>query len=192
MTKEEKIERFKKMNENIIPGQIVCAGSSLMEMFPVEELAKEAKLNAIIYNRGVGGFVTDELLENIDTCILDLNLSNPDIPIAEMIANYDKIICQVKDSLPDVSIYFMAYYPINYDAATDEMKPCLLVRTNKKIDEANAAVRALAQKHNETYIDITAPLKDENGNLKAEYTIEGMHINEDGYRSIFPEFMKYV
>ena len=60
MTKEEKIERFKKMNENIIPGQIVCAGSSLMEMFPVEELAKEAKLNAIIYNRGVGGFVTDE------------------------------------------------------------------------------------------------------------------------------------
>ena len=41
MTKEEKIERFKKMNENIIPGQIVCAGSSLMEMFPVEELAKE-------------------------------------------------------------------------------------------------------------------------------------------------------
>lgn len=204
MTKEEKIERFKKMNENIIPGQIVCAGSSLMEMFPVEELAKEAKLNAIIYNRGVGGFVTDELLENIDTCILDLkpsklfinigtnDLSNPDIPIAEMIANYDKIICQVKDSLPDVSIYFMAYYPINYDAATDEMKPCLLVRTNKKIDEANAAVRALAQKHNEMYIDITAPLKDENGNLKAEYTIEGMHINEDGYRSIFPEFMKYV
>lgn len=95
MTKEEKIERFKKMNENIIPGQIICAGSSLMEMFPVEELAKEAKLNAIIYNRGVGGFVT-------------------------------------------------------------------------------------------------APLKDENGNLKAEYTIEGMHINEDGYRSIFPEFMKYV
>ena len=101
MTKEEKIERFKKMNENIIPGQIVCAGSSLMEMFPVEELAKEAKLNAIIYNRGVGGFVTDELLENIDTCILDLkpsklfinigtnDLSNSDIPIAEMIANYD-------------------------------------------------------------------------------------------------------
>jgi hypothetical protein len=73
MTKEEKIERFKKMNENIIPGQIVCAGSSLMEMFPVEELAKEAKLNAIIYNRGVGGFVTDELLENIDTCIGFIN-----------------------------------------------------------------------------------------------------------------------
>lgn len=204
MTKEEKIERYKKLNENVVPGQIVCAGSSLMEMFPVEELAKEKKLNVIIYNRGVGGFVTDELLENIDTCILNLkpskmfinigtnDLSNPDITIAEMIANYDKIISQVKASLPNVSIYLMAYYPINYDAATDDIKPCLLVRTNEKIDRANEAVRELAQKHHEKYIDITAPLKDENGNLKAEYTIEGLHINENGYRAIFPEFIKYV
>ena len=75
MTKEEKIERYKKLNERVVPGQIVCAGSSLMEMFPVEELAKEKKLNVIIYNRGVGGFVTDELLENIDTCILNLKPS---------------------------------------------------------------------------------------------------------------------
>ena len=30
------------------------------------------------------------------------------------------------------------------------------------------------------------------GNLKAEYTIEGMHIKEEGYRQIYPEFMKYA
>ena len=30
MTKQEKIERFRKMNETIEKGQIVCAGSSLM------------------------------------------------------------------------------------------------------------------------------------------------------------------
>ena len=35
-------------------------------------------------------------------------------------------------------------------------------------------------------------LKDENGNLKAEYTIEGMHIKEEGYRAIFPEFIRYA
>ena len=52
-----------------MPGQIVCAGSSLMEMFPVEELVKEKQIDMIIYNRGIGGFITDELLENIDTCI---------------------------------------------------------------------------------------------------------------------------
>jgi 6-pyruvoyltetrahydropterin/6-carboxytetrahydropterin synthase len=41
-------------------------------------------------------------------------------------------------------------------------------------------------------IDINDPLKDENGNLKAEYTIEGMHIKEEGYRAIFPEFIRYA
>ena len=31
---------------------------------------------------------------------------------------------------------------------------------------------------------MNAPLKDENGDLRAEFTIEGMHINEDGYREV--------
>lgn len=204
MTKEEKIKRFERLNKEVVPGQIVCAGSSLMEMFPVEELVKEKQIDMIIYNRGIGGFVTDELLENIDTCILDLkpsklfinigtnDLSNPDITIAQMIEKYDQILCQVEAALPDVKIYLMAYYPINYDAATEEMKPCLLVRTNQKIDKANEEVQKLAEKHHATYIDINDPLKDEKGNLKAEYTIEGMHIKEEGYRAIFPEFIRYA
>lgn len=75
MTKEEKIKRFERLNKEVVPGQIVCAGSSLMEMFPVEELVKEKQIDMIIYNRGIGGFITDELFENIDTCILDLKPS---------------------------------------------------------------------------------------------------------------------
>ena len=34
--------------------------------------------------------------------------------------------------------------------------------------------------------------KEENGKRKAEYTIEGMHIKEEGYRAIFPEFIRYA
>ena len=184
MTKEEKIRRFEEMNKEVVPGQIVCAGSSLMEMFPVEELVREKQIHMTIYNRGVGGFITDELGIN--------DLSYPDIPIAQMIDHYDQILCQVKAALPDVKLYLMAYYPVNYDAATEEMKPCLLVRTNPKIAEANAAVKKLAEKYHAKYMDINDPLKDENGNLKAEYTIEGMHIKEEGYRAIFPEFIRYA
>ena len=39
---------------------------------------------------------------------------------------------------------------------------------------------------------MNAPLMDEQGRLKAEYTIEGMHINPDGYRAIFEDVMNYV
>lgn len=204
MTKQEKIERFHKMNETAEKGQIVCAGSSLMEMFPVEKFVQEDNIPLVIYNRGVGGFVTQELLDNIDVCILDLeprrvfinigtnDLSNPELSIDDMIQNYDKILTIVQDRLPGVDIYMMAYYPINYDAATDEMKPGLLIRTNDKIAQANEAVQALAKLHQAGYIDINDPLKDEKGNLKAEYTIEGMHIKEQGYRAIFESFLKYA
>ena len=66
------------------------------------------------------------------------------------------------------------------------------MRTNPKITEANAAVKKLAEKYYAKYMDINDQLKDENGNLKAEYTIEGMHIKEEGYRAIFPEFVRYA
>ena len=33
---------------------------------------------------------------------------------------------------------------------------------------------------------MNAPLTDERGRLKAAYTIEGMHIREEGYRAIWP------
>ena len=182
----------------------VCAGSSLMEMFPVEEFINEDQLDITIYNRGIGGFTTDELLENVDVCILDLkpsrlfinigtnDLSDPSISMNQMIANYDKILSIVESKLPGIEIYMMAYYPINYEAATEEMKPCLRIRTNEKIAVANKAVQELAEKHHAKYIDINAPLKDELGNLKAEYTIEGMHIKEEGYRAIFDMFMRYA
>lgn len=203
-TKEYKLERYRKLNETALCGQIVCAGSSLMEMFPIEKFVKEDKPDLILYNRGIGGFVTKELIDNIDVCILDLkpsklfinigtnDLGDPDVTIEEIMNNYSRILCTVKKSLPNTKIFVMAYYPVNYDAATEEIKPCLLIRTNEKICQANNAVKKLAAELNVQYIDICEPLFDEQKRLKAEYTIEGMHINEEGYRAIYPLFAKYL
>ena len=86
----------------------------------------------------------------------------------------------------------MAYYPVNFEAASEEMKECLKIRTNEKITAANAEVEKLAQRHGQRYIDINHNLKDEQGRLKAEFTIEGLHINEQGYRAIYDDIMAYV
>lgn len=203
-TKEYKIERYKKMNETAEKGKIVFAGSSLMEMFPIEQFVKEDKLDIVVYNRGVGGFVTEELLENIDTCIIDLqpsklfinigtnDLSDSRRSFEEIFERYEKILSIVTGKVDNVSMYLMAYYPVNYNAATEEMKPCLKIRSNEKIKSANEEVARLARKFNANYIDVSAPLKDENGDLKAEFTIEGMHINEQGYRAVYPLIKQYI
>ena len=202
--KERKLENYREKNKEAVYGQVVFAGSSLMEMFPINKLLEEHGDDTIIYNRGIGGYVTNELLQVTDVCITDLkpkkvflnigtnDLSNPQIPISQMIENYDRILCKIEEALPQTVIYLMAYYPVNYEAAAEEMKECLKIRTNEKIERANEEVKKLAQKHGQHYIDVNKNLKDEQGRLKAEYTIEGMHIKEEGYAAIYDDVMRYV
>lgn len=202
--KERKLKNYREKNKEAVYGQVVFAGSSLMEMFPINKLLEEHGDDTIIYNRGIGGYVTNELLQVTDVCITDLkpkkvflnigtnDLSNPRIPISQMIENYDRILCKIEEALPQAVIYLMAYYPVNYEAAAEEMKECLKIRTNEKIERANEEVKKLAQKHGQHYIDVNKNLKDEQGRLKAEYTIEGMHIKEEGYAAIYDDVMRYV
>ena len=204
MDKNEKVMRYREANLSVQKGQIVFEGSSLMEQFPVEKLLKERGIEVTVYNRGISGYVTDELMANLDVCVTDLqprcvfinigtnDLSNPELSISDVMERYDAIITTIEQRVPGVRIYMMAYYPINYDAAADFMKPNLAVRTNEKIASANEQVKLLAEKHGQRYIDVNRALKDEQGRLRAEYTFEGMHIREEGYRAIMDDLIPYV
>lgn len=70
--KEMKLERFKEENKNAVKGQIVLTGSSLMEMFPVNKFLAERGSDIIVYNRAIGGYITDELMQVLDTCVFEL------------------------------------------------------------------------------------------------------------------------
>lgn len=202
--KEKKIMCYREENKAVRFGQTVFTGSSLMEMFPINKLLKEHGDNSIIYNRGIGGFVSRELLEVIDVCAIDLkpskifinigtnDLSDSSIPVSELMENYDRIISEIEARLPDTTVYLMAYYPVNSEAADESMKECLKIRNNEKIRLASAEVKKLAQKHGQRFIDINKNLMDGQGRLKREYTIEGLHINEDGYRAVYDDIMAYV
>lgn len=205
LEKEQMVKDFHVWNKDAIKGQTVFTGSSLMEMFPIEKWVKELGPNApIVYNRGVGGYRIADLLPILDACVFELkprkvfinigtnDLNDDNISLETVMSNYDRIITQIEEKLPGVIIYMMAYYPINYEAATEEMKPCLLIRTNEKINRANELVAQLAAKHGQKYINVNAPLMDEQGRLKAQYTIEGMHIKPEGYRAIFKDILAYV
>ena len=205
LEKERMVQGFHKLNAEAVKGQTVFAGSSLMEMFPVHEWVKELGDDAlIVYNRGVGGYKTTDMLPIMDACVFELeprkvfinigtnDLSDPEQTLEAVMERYDSIITMIEEKLPEAVIYMMAYYPINYDAAVEELKPNLRIRTNEKINKANEMVKAIAEKHGQRYIDVNAPLKDELGRLKAEFTIEGMHIKPEGYRAIFPEVVNYI
>lgn len=195
--KADKVERFRHLNPYVKKGQIVFAGSSLMEQFPIYEFLQDFDLPYTIYNRGVGGFTTAEMMPVLKECIFDLapkylflNIGTNDLNGADysqdaLMERYDAILSAIEENVPGVKIFLLAYYPINPVVADNPwMQAVLKYRTNERIRAASEGVKALAQKHGASFLDLNAGITDEAGNLKAEYTIEGMHMYANGYKPV--------
>ena len=195
--KEDKLARFRHLNPYVRKGQIVFAGSSLMEQFPIYEFLLDFQLPYTIYNRGVGGFTTDEFYAALEDCVFALepahlflnigtnDLNGPEYRLSRLLDNYEKILQAIRGRLPATRLYLMAYYPVNPAVATiPHMQEIFRHRTNARIREASEGVRALAARYGARFLDCNAGLTDEEGNLKAEYTIEGMHMYANGYKPV--------
>lgn len=196
--KRQKIERYRRLNKFVKPGQILFVGSSLMEQFPVNELAMDLDLPYTIYNRGVGGFTTAELSEVLDVCVYDVkpkhifinigtnDLNGADYTVEGLIGRYEAILQEIKAHLPEGKLHLMAYYPVNEPVglADSFMGEVFKQRSNARIRQANEALKDLARKMGAMYYDFNDGLVDVSGNLKAEYTVEGMHFYADGYMTV--------
>lgn len=203
--------KYKMLNQYVKKGQILFVGSSLMEWFPINEMQLNLGLDHIIYNRGIGGYTTKELLAVMDECIFDLEPSKIFINIGtndigsigpdgykkeKLLANYNKIMDQIQKRLPECEVYVMAYYPINAkaDFGLDQFqkKNMFETRTNSNIIEANEAVEELAKKHGFNFINVNEGLADEEGNLKKEFSVEGLHLWPNAYSVILENMKKYL
>lgn len=200
--KEGKVERFRELNRMARKGQIVFAGSSLMEQFPVHEMLMNRKLSYTIYNRGVGGFSTWELLENLSPCILDLepgaiflnigtnDMNGEDFVLSEFMERYESILDNILEALPQVKLFLLAFYPSNLKAAPDpRTRQAFRCRTNERIREANEALRKLSEKYHAVFLDLNGPLTDPDGNLKKELTVDGIHMHAEGYDLVMDQLL---
>lgn len=200
-----KVRNYSELNRYAKKGQILFTGSSLMEQFPISEYCLSAGLSAVVYNRGIGGTTTDDFLRNIDAVLFDLepskifiNIGTNDIDAQvygekwqeHLLTNYREIMGRIKERLPGSRVYVMAYYPVNHDLPNPPVWAS--TRTNAAIDDTNRKVRALAEEFGFSYIDVNDGLRDENGNLRREITVEGVHIYAGGYEPVFEALRRYI
>lgn len=204
--KQEKIEIYRDLNRYIKKDAVLFTGSSLMEQLPIYEFIQNYDIKETIYNRGIGGFTTSEMLEVMDVMVFDLepskifinigsnDLSAQDFSKNEFLVRYETILKKIIETLPKSKIYVMAYYPINgeYDFGNDQMRQVLKIRTNERINEVNHAISQIAQKYQLRFINVNTNLTDEKGNLKHEYSKEGMHMYPSGYKALLDDLMIYV
>lgn len=205
--RQEKIDKYRILNETAKKGQILFTGSSLMEQFPIHELLQDFGLNYIIYNRGVGGFTTADMLANMEEQVFGTepskifinigtnDISKADYTLEKLLENYKNILSQIQTRLPQAEVYLMAYYPVNEldknseDAQAEER---FRTRNNRNIQIANKAVEKLAEEMGYHYIDVNEGLRDERGMLKKEYTVDGIHMYANGYRIVLKNMKPYL
>lgn len=203
---EQLLSRYQHLNHLVRKGQTVFAGSSLMEQFPVNELMQSLQITGCVYNRGIGGYTTWELLEHMDTCIFDLepkklflNIGTNDIGAGDLeglTTNYRKILTQIKERLPQTQLYLLAYYPCNPDADFGIPNPdhenMFRFRTNSTIESCNEWVSQLAEEFGAEYLNLNAPLIDEQGRLRQELSSDGIHLHPDAYAPPLQQLAQYL
>ena len=203
-----KAENFRELNRHAKKGQILFTGSSLMEQFPVAEIAASRGVPGIFYNRGIGGTTTDDFLREIDAVLLDLapkkvfcNIGTNDMTtriygegwMAHLLSNYEKILKTTREKLPDTAFFCMAYYPTCPAVAKSEWQKALIrERTKENIAACNAGVQALALQYGAAFLDCNAGLTDEAGNCRQEFSIDGVHMYADAYEIVFDNLLPYL
>lgn len=176
--KEEKLKtlkRYKILNEQAQKGKVLFASSSLMEQFPINEMLMTENIPLTAYNRGVGGFTTDDMLAHMDEMVFGTEpsvifinigtngIGSSDYELDKLMTNYEKILNSIKKRLGNVKIYLIAYYPVNDSPDVTELewvKNVFKTRTNENINKANKAVEQMAERMDCRYIDLNEGLTD--------------------------------
>ena len=66
------------------------------------------------------------------------------------------------------------------------------VRENKSITAINNYVKEKIKNKKYTYVDMYKLLIGKDGNLNINYSVDGLHMNDNGYKIITKEIMKYI
>ncbi len=188
-----KRSNYSLLNENYaLKNQTVLLGDSITDFFNWYELFYDfsKSIGQAVYNRGISGDTTDRLLERLQENVLNIKPKNivlligtndigRGLPLSMTVENVEQIINSAKECCPDVNFILEAVYPIN-----EHMRDRFEKRSNKKINEMNKEFIKLCEKCNCVWLDFTDKLKDKNGNLKEEYTYDGLHINALAYEIV--------
>ena len=175
-----------------IANQTILLGDSITYFFNWYELFYDFSKTSgqAVYNRGISGDTTDRLLERLQENVLSIKPRNivlligtndigRGLPLSLSVENMENIIKMTKDSCPDVNFIIEAVYPVN-----EKMRDRFEKRSNKKINEMNKEFVKLCEKYDCMWLDFTDELMDNSGNLKQEYTFDGLHINAHAYEII--------
>jgi len=199
LKEQEKIQaKYRGLNQiSVLEPDIIFIGDSIVEYYPLQELFGTAKT---IVNRGIRGYQTRLLLENLDAhlygdavdqivLLIGTNDIGKDIPMNEALDNLERVIQSIARDYPLSQIKLLSILPVNEG---EKYKQTVYIRTNEKIREWNQAYEALASAYMQVdFVPVYDSLTDTEGQLKKDYTTDGLHLSVAGYQ-VLSEALKGV
>ncbi len=99
---------------------------------------------------------------------------------------------RIKETVPKTRIYLISVLPVNQTFKSFGSQILLARRDLDDIRLINQGLKKIASETDCSFIDTAKTVSDENGNLKKEYTREGLHLNGKGYIAFSKNLKPFV
>jgi lysophospholipase L1-like esterase len=163
---------------------IIFLGNSITQGVDWAELLQ----NKNARNRGISGDITFGILERLKEIteghpakvfvLIGINDIEHNFPDSLIVNNYRRIIRQIKAESPKTKIYFHTLLPVNNEFTQFKKH----YNKDEHILFVNTELKKIAAEENITLIDLHPHFLDASNKLDKRYTLDGLHLNADGYQ----------
>lgn len=175
-------------NPKVEDGCVVFVGDSITDGCDLD--AYYPTLHAV--NRGIAGATSYDLVAHMKLAVYDLKPSLVVLLIGTndyqrsashgndaILANYRKILAGIHERLPDTKVLVQSVYPISDVSFRKHYR-----YGHGHITALNEGIAALAEEYGYRYADVFSLLSTGDEEINMDYTEDGLHPNDAGYRVI--------
>ncbi|MCA9261301.1 MAG: hypothetical protein KDA61_18930 [Planctomycetales bacterium] len=182
---DNRVRAFREQNQAW--QNVVLLGDSITEGFEVTKFLPGRR----VLNRGIGGDVIGNalpdsdrrgVLRRLEESVLDCSATHVFLLIGVndlnsgrtpeiMEPGYRELFERLRREAPRLTVYVQSVLPTRGEHAS----------RNPQIVDVNERLQKLAAEFSFVYIDLHALMRDENGELKQEFTADGLHLVDAGY-----------
>jgi lysophospholipase L1-like esterase len=177
-----KVDQFRSYPDS--REDIIFLGNSITAGIEWRELLGNDKVR----NRGISGDITYGVIERLSEVtdgkpskvfvLIGINDISRNIPDSLVIDNYRRIIRFIKERSPQTRIFFHTLLPVNNEFTQFKNH----YNKDEHILFVNRELKKIAATENITLIDLYPAFTDATQKLAKKYTIDGLHINAEGYK----------
>lgn len=163
---------------------IVFLGNSITDRVDWNELLGLCNVR----NRGISGDITFGVLQRLSGVtdgkpakvfiLIGINDISRNIPDSLIAGNYQKIIERIKKESPQTKIYFQTLMPVNNEFTQFKNH----YNKDEHILFLNKQIKAIGKQEEIQVIDLYPHFLNSENKLDKKYTLDGLHLNAEGYK----------